>query len=338
MDYLLKQWRIGFLAIGISLIAATYIIFQIDLNILSQSLQAARFIFVVPCLLLLFMGLVARGMRWQHLLSQGLPFARAFHIMNVAYLVNSLLPLRMGELARAYLGTRAEPPVPVLQSFSAIIVERLLDLLAVVILIGIGLASSPVPEELQYAGVLFGSAGFTGFVGLVWLSRSRQLALRVLCAITDRIEILRQGHLERWFEQFLDGLLPLARLDHLMTAMGWTVLSWGLSVAAGYVLMHVFYDQASLSATCLYIAAAAFAIAVPAVPGSLGTYELSIVLALNAVGYGEPATTAAAFAVTVHLVNLVVHSAMGVLGFVQEGISLQQLQQGVRDVTEARNT
>jgi hypothetical protein len=84
----------------------------------------------------------------------------------------------------------------------------------------------------------------------------------------------------------------------------------------------------------LYIAAAAFAIAVPAVPGNLGPYELSIMLALGAMGFGQPAETAAAFALVVHGVNLAVHAITGVIGFIQEGISLGQLSQGVREMRQ----
>jgi uncharacterized membrane protein YbhN (UPF0104 family) len=98
---------------------------------------------------------------------------------------------------------------------------------------------------------------------------------------------------------------------------------------AGYVLMYAFFDEASLAATMLYIAAAAFAIALPAVPGNLGTYEASILLALTAMGY-EQSSSAIAFAVMVHAVNVFVHATTGVFGFIQEGISLTQLSQGVR--------
>jgi uncharacterized membrane protein YbhN (UPF0104 family) len=98
--------------------------------------------------------------------------------------------------------------------------------------------------------------------------------------------------------------------------------------------MFTFYDDATIAVTCLYIAAAAFAIAVPAVPGNLGTYEGSILLALSALNFDEPFSRAAAFAVTVHLVNLVVHAMTGIFGLIEEGVSLQQLTQNVSRVTE----
>jgi uncharacterized membrane protein YbhN (UPF0104 family) len=97
--------------------------------------------------------------------------------------------------------------------------------------------------------------------------------------------------------------------------------------------MFAFFDQADWATTCLYIAAAALAIAVPAVPGNMGTYELSIILALQAVNINATANTIVSFAVVVHWTNLVVHALMGVIGFMQEGISLSQLSKGVQEIT-----
>jgi hypothetical protein len=61
------------------------------------------------------------------------------------------------------------------------------------------------------------------------------------------------------------------------------------------------------------------------------------VLALTAAGYGESFDTAAAFAVLVHGINVIVHSATGIVGFIQEGISLEQLSQGVRNIQQSAN-
>jgi glycosyltransferase 2 family protein len=327
-----KHWRIGLLGTLVSGLAIYFIVSQIDLDLLREALAAARFIYVLPCILLLIGGLVTRAIRWQLLLTGKLPLYRAFNIMNVAYLVNGILPLRAGEVARIYLAARARTPVPVFQCASTIIVERLLDLLAVVILVAVALLYGPVPEELRYAGAIAGAAGFGGFLLLVYLSRRRETASRILTYFAARLPLLERFNLRTWLDQFLDGLQPLATARTLFLALFWTSISWGFSVFAGYIVMFTFYDNPTLAVTCLYIAAASLAIAVPAVPGSLGTFEVSILLALGAMGFGEPITVATAFAVTVHATNLAVYAAVGIAGFIQEGIALDQLSRGVRDM------
>lgn len=328
-----KRWRIGLLGLLVSAAAVYFIASQTDFTLLRDALDQARWIYVVPCVVLLLVGLVARAIRWRLLLSGDLPLARAFHIMNVAYLVNGVLPLRIGEVARVYLATRAQPPVPVLKTTGTIIVERLLDLLAVVMMIALGLAFADVPPVLRSAGLLIGVAGFFGFALLIVLSRRRSLAHRLLDFAGTRLPFLTRWDVAAWLDQFLDGLRPLARWRTLWPALFWTLVSWALSVAAGYVLMYTFFPTASLTVTGLYIAAAALAIAVPATVGSLGVYEASILIVLQSTGYGDPYAVAVAFAVTVHFVNVAVHAVTGFIGFIAEGITLEQLSDGVRDIS-----
>ena len=266
----LKYWRVGLLSVVVSSLAIYFIASEIKIDVLHDALVDAQFMYIIPCVILLLAGLVARAFRWYLLLSGDLPLYRAFHIMNIAYLVNGILPLRIGEVARTYLAFRSEPSVPILKTASTIIVERLLDLLAVVLMVAVALAVGPVPDELRVTGAFLGIVGFSGFMFLVFLSRQRRLSKRILSFFMKRIAILRRFKLEQLVDNFLDGLLPLTRVHTLLLALGWTALSWGLSVCAGYVLMYTFFDNPGWAVTCSYIAAAAFAIAVPAVPGNLG--------------------------------------------------------------------
>lgn len=334
----MKHWRIGLLGVAVSLLAILFIVTQVNVSALANALEHARYIYLLPAFALLLVGLIARALRWRVLLNGRLPLIRAFNIMNVAYLVNGVLPLRIGEVARVYLATQVRPPVPVFQTASTIIVERLFDLLAVVLLLTGSLVAVPaVPDQLRTAAAIAGPTALGGFLALVFLSWQRRLALRLMAAFLGRFDKPDEpdkpsfaSRLSAWFVQFLDGLQPLTSPRALFLAFGWTAISWTLSVVAGYVLMFAFYPSGSWAATCLYIAAASFSIAVPAVPGNVGTYEGSILLALSALGYGEPVEVAVAFALVVHGVNLAVHVSTGIVGFMQEGISLEQLSQGVQ--------
>ncbi|MEP6984706.1 MAG: lysylphosphatidylglycerol synthase transmembrane domain-containing protein [Chloroflexota bacterium] len=332
----MKRWRVGLLGLIVSLVAIYFIASQVNLDQLKDAIVGARYIYVLPTVVFLLLGLVTRAFRWQVLLSGDLPIGRTFSIMNVAYLVNGVLPLRIGEVARIYLATRATPPVPPMKTASTIIVERLLDLLAVVLMVVLALAGGPVPEQIRTSALVSGALVVVGFVVLVILASQRQLANRLLQwglhIIGRESDSPIAVRLTRWLDHFLDGLQPLTHPRALFAALAWTAVSWGFSTIAGYILMFTFYTQASWAATMLYIAAAAFAIAVPAVPGNLGPYEGSIYLAISAMGYANPAGTAVAFAVLVHGLNLLVHASTGVLGFIQEGISLEQLSRGVQEM------
>lgn len=325
--------NIRLLALGllISALAIIFIVRDINLDLFAEALRTARYEFLLPTIALLLAGLVTRALRWRLLLAGSLPLRRAFSIMNVAYLVNGVLPLRIGEFARMYLAWRSPQTVPVVRTGSTIIVERLLDLLAVVVMMLLALAAGPVPPELQAAGRAASVAVVVGFAVLLILARQRRLTERIITSTSERFPPLQRLPLNTLAGQFLDGLEPIAHLRTLLPALGWTAISWILSVCAGYVLMFAFFDTASWATTALYISAAAFAIALPAVPGNIGTYEASILLALVTMGY-EQSSTAIAFAVMVHAVNVFVHALTGIVGMIEEGISLDQLRQGVREL------
>jgi glycosyltransferase 2 family protein len=172
-----------------------------------------------------------------------------------------------------------------------------------------------------------------GFGVLLLLAWQRPLTERRLAQIVERVPLLQRLNVQGLAAHFLDGLAPLTRPRALIAAVGLTVLSWGISSGAGYVLMLAFYDTGSWATTLLYIASAAFAIALPAVPGNLGTYEMSILGAMSVMGYALDGT-AASFAVMVHAVNLFVHAVTGAVGLMQEGISLQQLSRGVSQMQQ----
>ena len=328
-----KYWRAGLLGVVASLLAIYFIASQMkDVGLMWSALRSADYGWVLVSMGVIVIGLFARGGRWRALLSGALPFWRAFSITNVSYLINNVLPLRVGELARAYLATQAHPPVPVMKSVGTIVVERLVDVLAVLIILALALSAGPLPSELRATATFFVLVVVIGFAILLILASQRRRTLIVAQRVIAHLTPLHHWNVLGWLEHFLDGLKPLTQPAELAQVLLLTAASWVCSLLSGYVLMIAFFGHADWATTCLFSAAASLAVAVPAVPGNLGTYEVSILLALRAMGFGDPPATAAAFAVAVHAVNLLVNSSLGVYGFIQEGVSLDQLSHGVREM------
>lgn len=330
-----KYWRAGVLGIVASLLAVIFIYSQMnDVGQMWSSLRSADYGWVLISMGIIVLGLFARGARWRALLNGHLPFIRAFNITNVSYLVNGVLPFRIGEVVRAFLATQAHPPVPVMKSIGTIIVERLIDVLSVLIILGFALSAVPLPDVLRSTAFLFSLGVVTGFVVIIFLAAKQELVLQAVDNLSSHIALLERWHLLLRLQNFLDGLTSLKNPRSIGLALILSAASWFCSLLSGYVLMIAFFGHGDWTATLLFSAAASLAVAVPAVPGNLGTYELSILLALRATGYGEPVAVATAFAIAVHAVNLLVNSSLGVLGFIREGVSLDQLSQGVREIKQ----
>ena len=129
-----KYLKLGFLSI-LSL-AGLYIAFKgEDLDQLVFHLANVDLIFVtIACALLLF-SCIIRAYRWKLLLY---PFDKVqlksvYSATMIGYFGNAIFAFRLGELLKAYSvikGTR----IKTLQAFGTVIIERLLDVIALVII------------------------------------------------------------------------------------------------------------------------------------------------------------------------------------------------------------
>lgn len=329
-----KNWRVVLLGIIVSGVVIVLIASQINLTLLWEALRTANYWPLIPAAALTVIGLGARAIRWRVLLNGAMPYPRTFHILNISYLLNMLLPLRLGEVARMWLAWRRG--VPALQTAGTVVIERLLDLLIVVVFIAITLVTGrDVPDQLRATGLFTGVAAFGGFLFLVFLSGRRTLAHNILDFFTARLPFLKRLNLTVLLDHLLDGIQPLSRPASLINALLWTTISWAFSLGTGSVLMLTFYPEIDLRAVLLYISTASFAVALPAIPGNIGPYEGSIIFALQALGYVQndaAYATATAFALVVHFMNLAVNAGLGIIGFFAEGVSVGQLSRGVQQM------
>src|SRR5260370_40981573 len=130
----MKQWQSLILGIIVSVAMLAYALHGVALDKVGDVLSQGRYLFVIPTLLLMLAALWFRGLRWRALLDNRIGVGHSFNILNVSYLFNSVLPLRLGEAVRAYLATRLVPPIAVFTVLSTVVVEQLTNVLAVVIM------------------------------------------------------------------------------------------------------------------------------------------------------------------------------------------------------------
>ncbi len=311
------------LGLAVSIIAMAYLLRR-DLGGVRDELLHAHYWLILPCLLFTAAGLWLRAMRWRVLLNNRLSFKDSFHIMNVGYFMNAVLPLRIGEVARAFLATQADPPVRVLTSLSTILVERLIDTLAVFVLIGLILAILPVGLEIGIAGIVLGVGAVIGIIVLAIFAAKPAWAHRVLDGGGRIIPFLRRPRFHEWMDHLLDGIAPLRSVRAMLLTLGWTALAWATSVAAGYALLYAIFDKPTWVASMAMIAFASFAVAVPAVPGNLGPFEAAIVFGLAAANLVDHASDApaVAFALLLHVVNAGSYILFGLAGLWAKGVNL----------------
>jgi uncharacterized protein (TIRG00374 family) len=137
--------------------------------------------------------MVAKALRWGLLFypsHRGLRFSALLSALLVGQMANSLLPARLGDLARVYLIGEAEGPHK-LFALGTVVVEKLLDGLMLLLLLGLLFLAMPLPDWLRIPGAATGLvlAGLLAAILLLTGQRERILgAMDRLCQIVPVLE------------------------------------------------------------------------------------------------------------------------------------------------------
>src|SRR4051794_24977712 len=113
-----------------------------------------------------------RARRWRPILdpiAPNLPFSTLWRPTAIGMMLNNVTPARAGEIARAFLLSRATNKVPFPAAFASLAVDRLLDA-AVVFLLMFGAMLDPAfPHNAQVFGRSMSSIALGGmlFIGVV---------------------------------------------------------------------------------------------------------------------------------------------------------------------------
>lgn len=271
-----------------------------------DALTAANYLWLFPALAVLLIGLVLRARRWQLLFHpvSGLSLGNLFGAMNVGYMLNSLLPFRVGELGRAYVIGKVED-VGWVHALTTIVVERLLDVLLVIALLLILLPFVDEPSWATGPALVLGVSILVLATLLAAISRARRFALHVVEWLLRPAPERLRGRLRESAEAALDGFATLGHPPVLLRAGGWSVIAWAFSSLYMYFVLLAFDLELTYAAPLLVMVATALGMIVPSSPGAIGVYHAIAIETLTTVFAVERAD-AAGFALVSHAIfNLV---------------------------------
>ncbi len=294
---------------------------MLDLRKFGQAIRQADVRFLLAGILSEVLWLLARGFVWRTLLQNKASYKDTFISINEGYLLNNILPFRLGEIGRAFLlGRKAH--LDFWQVIPSILIERLLDLA-----IAVGLFISTLPFVIgipwaKQAAIITGIIVLVGLGAVYILARNRQNVLVWIDKAGKRWSLLNKlaGHR---VEAFFDGLGIITDSRLFIRALGWEGINWLIAVLQYYLFLRAFFLQPSLLWVLFALGVGALGIAAPSSPGAIGVFEAVLVGAL--VVFGVDASPATAFALAVHFSAYIVTGLIGGYGLYKDGESLSSL-------------
>jgi glycosyltransferase 2 family protein len=337
------DWK-AVLGIGISVILIYWVLRDVELALVWAEIQGARWGLLLAAVAVATSGFLLRALRWKLLLHPLKPdtgLGNRFAAVNIGFAANNLLPARVGEFARAWAISRLEP-VTVTGALGSLVVERLLDAVAVFSLLAVALLHPSFPAEATVAGRPIEALVTTLVVvlglllgGVMALLLAPRLFLRIADAVArflpDRAALLLVDGLR----SFLGGLTALQNPRLLVGALAWSFLFWGWNAVSFWVAMHAFGIEESYITALFVQGIIALGVAVPSAPGFFGTFHAAAVVALVEVyGIGDNATLAFAFGY--HLGGFIPVTVLGLWYAARMGLSMRNLGQAEEEVEVVR--
>lgn len=266
---------------------------------------------------------VFRALSWRVLLLRQIDFRKTFLTMQTGYLINNILPLRLGEIGRALLLSQStDLQLPFI--LSTIILERLLDLAIVAVLLIITLPLVLGKVYTYHIAVLFLVILVIGLLILFVIVRHRDWITAHLYATT---ETRKKGGIRNFILpkviSLLEGLTVLTQPTQFLLSIFYLVLAWLQAILASYVLLLTIAPHAPFWWGVFVNAAPAIGTALPSAPGGLGVFEATIVAALSLLKVSF--STAVAYAVVMHFNVYLITTIFGVVALGTQRYSLSRL-------------
>lgn len=286
------------------------------------------------------MGMLMRGVRLQLLVKDesSISVGTASNIVAVGYVTNNILPLRLGEFARA--GMLAERTgLPYILALTITFLERLLDGLVIIFLFVAGSFFIPLEStNIHYVAAGMAVLFLVAIIVVAFVTLSPQSAIALASNLTHFLG-------RKWHHRALGLVTQINRAfsclrdaQSALMVLGTSFLVWILEAAFFMLVMPCFGLPLGFIRAVVTMSATNLGILAPSSPGFIGVYHLACqtaLVAVSSVSGFTPGTvntinidpaTALSYAVVVHFVFFATVTIWGLLALARYGFEVGSTQ------------
>lgn len=270
-------------------------------DFLKETWASANKSWLITMAVIAMISHVIRAQRWKMLIAPAgreIRLSHSFFSLMVGYLINLVIP-RGGEVSRCYNLYKLDK-TPVELSFGTVVVERIADVICLLLLIGLAF--------------IVESKKLFGFVNTLDTSQSDTsnklfvvavgVVILIVLIVISRWLIKRNAKLNdfvtRKWNGFKEGLLTVFKLKNKTLFIFYSLLIWFLYFLMSYAVIQAFPETNHLgfSAVMSLFAIGSIAMAAP-LPGGTGSYHVLVPQGLVFL-YAIPEADAVAFTFIFH--------------------------------------
>lgn len=306
----MKRWQF-WLGILVSIVFSYLALRGLDLAEAWKDIRHARYIWLVPGVLVYFFAVWARTWRWHYMLGplKPVPLSRLFPVVCIGYMGNNIYPARAGEVIRSYVLKRKEG-ISMSASLATVIVERVFDGLVMLLFVFISLPFAPMLQDFRQPVIIFSVIFFVALAVFMILAASPVRTRRLYDFAANRFlpERLRP-RVSDLFDRFMLGLSSLRRGRDVFMIFATSVVIWLAETVKYWFVMHAFDFSVSFIVLMLMNGIVNLATTLPAAPGYVGTFDAPGIAVLRA--FSVPKEIAAAYTLVLHVALWLPITALG---------------------------
>jgi uncharacterized protein (TIRG00374 family) len=275
----------------------------------------------------------ARTIRWQYLLAPigNTHFRNVFRATIIGFAALSLLPARVGDVLRPYLLARREG-LPMSATFATVIMERVLDLIAVLALLalyvwgfsGTGAVPPAFLRPVEISATIAGAVAAMLLV-LMWILATHPERIGALVGMAARVLPGRISHrIEEIVSVFSGGFAAAREPRALIMAIMWSFATWLAIAAEAWAVTVAFGIKMPFEGTFLLQGLLVIGVAVPT-PGGVGSYHAAYRWGVMNL-FGAQNDQAVAGAIVTHAISFLPVVLLGLVFMAQDNLSVGRLK------------
>ncbi|MGD2030201.1 MAG: lysylphosphatidylglycerol synthase transmembrane domain-containing protein [Desulfobacterales bacterium] len=349
-----------YLISGITISAlALYLAFRnVPVSDLLGYIISINYIWIFPAVLLVLTSFVLRVFRWRIILesSAKVSFWQAFHPLMIGFMINCILPGRVGEVARPAILQKKEK-IPFSTGLATVAAERVFDVGMLLILFVILLVTVNIDPNLNMVVgkyhlnretlITAGGATFKLLIflvaGIIMISfeKTRKMINRIIMwfpnlflfsgsELKEKIQKKICEPLVNVVENFTSGFTLVKYPSRICVCIGLSVFIWGIAAFSYYVMAQGCPGiELSFTEITAHMIIICFFIALPSVPGFWGIWEAGGVFAL--VLFGVSSKDAAGYTLANHAIQMFPVMIVGFVSAMITSVNILQVSYEKRE-------
>lgn len=269
------------------------------------------------------LAFIIRSVRWRYLLRDitRVSWKKLFPHLMIGFLLNNILPMRIGEFARAYSSGK-KLNISKTASFSSIVLERTFDGMCFLACITASFYIMPFPEWVRNGAIAAAVFFISMMSALFFLAYRQDTAKMVFKKLPLPVKL--KIRFDMITENFFLGLQSLRNIKTVAVVVLLSCVVWTIELSSFYLMSRAFHLDINIADVLFTAICVVLGVMVPAAPGYVGTYEFTGRTALGIVGV--EANIAVSFILFLHFFQFFVIFVLGFPSLTAQGISLEELK------------